>query len=383
MSKRIVFLSNHIWHSKRRAGFHALAQSFAEAGWEVLFVSTGLSLLSFLRKDRRLDSVERSEFNEIRQVDRNIYSYIYIPLLHPVRVPAYVGRPLQSALFSSYGKSVGPGFERFARSASIFVVESNSSIFLVDHIREKFPQGKLVYRVSDDVRVLPMSDLIREKEDDVISSFDLISVPSRIMLERFSAHPKALFHPHGIDQNFFNTDFPNPFPSRNSKNIVSVGSTLFDYDFVNTAARLRPSCLFHIVGDVSQKRLSAAKNIICYGELPFKEAACFSAHGDVALAPYILKSGAEYLAETSNKIGQYCYLRKAVVAPRFIVKRLGYKNMVPYDMDDEQSISSAIDTALDLRLCGAEVPRPPSWAEVRDELIRSVMSADAPQRLQA
>ena len=47
----VSFLSYHYWNSERRAGFHGLAQPFHDAGWKVRFVTTGLSLLSFLKTE--------------------------------------------------------------------------------------------------------------------------------------------------------------------------------------------------------------------------------------------------------------------------------------------------------------------------------------------
>lgn len=42
-SGKIVLLSQHVLDSARRAGFHWLADAFWRAGWDVTFVTTGIS----------------------------------------------------------------------------------------------------------------------------------------------------------------------------------------------------------------------------------------------------------------------------------------------------------------------------------------------------
>ena len=51
--KKIVLITGHYYSSKRKAGFHFLAEAFAKDGYDVTFITTGLSLLSILKKDYR------------------------------------------------------------------------------------------------------------------------------------------------------------------------------------------------------------------------------------------------------------------------------------------------------------------------------------------
>ncbi len=56
--KRVVLITGHYWNSKRKAGFHWLADAFLRQGWEVVFFTAPpapLSLLSVIRRDYRLD----------------------------------------------------------------------------------------------------------------------------------------------------------------------------------------------------------------------------------------------------------------------------------------------------------------------------------------
>ena len=42
-SRRVVFVTSKYWKATSKVGFHFLAQSFARAGWDVLFINTHAS----------------------------------------------------------------------------------------------------------------------------------------------------------------------------------------------------------------------------------------------------------------------------------------------------------------------------------------------------
>ncbi len=50
---RIVLLTGHWWGSRRRAGFHFLAEAMADAGHDVTFATVGVSPMSWLVHDHR------------------------------------------------------------------------------------------------------------------------------------------------------------------------------------------------------------------------------------------------------------------------------------------------------------------------------------------
>ena len=51
---KVVLLSWHYYNSKRQAGFHFLANAFRDKGFQVVFISSAISLLNFLRKDNKI-----------------------------------------------------------------------------------------------------------------------------------------------------------------------------------------------------------------------------------------------------------------------------------------------------------------------------------------
>jgi 2-beta-glucuronyltransferase len=63
MPDRIVLLSSHYLLSKRKAGFHWLAQAFHRGGCEVTFVTMLMSPFSRLSGDYRRKLIGRAEHN--------------------------------------------------------------------------------------------------------------------------------------------------------------------------------------------------------------------------------------------------------------------------------------------------------------------------------
>src|SRR5262245_40502738 len=54
MMKRVVLVTGHYLESKRKAGFHWLADAYWRAGWEVIFLTTAISWLSWLQRNYRM-----------------------------------------------------------------------------------------------------------------------------------------------------------------------------------------------------------------------------------------------------------------------------------------------------------------------------------------
>ena len=82
----VTLLTYHAWRSKHRAGFHHLAQAFRELGWRVLFFTVGLSWLSSLTRDFRLEPYSASERNRLTEEEDSLFGYLHYTLWHSVGV---------------------------------------------------------------------------------------------------------------------------------------------------------------------------------------------------------------------------------------------------------------------------------------------------------
>jgi 2-beta-glucuronyltransferase len=83
----VVLVTGHYWHSKRRAGFHWLADAYHRLGWQVLFFTASVSWLSYLRRDHRtLYGSFWEQRNKLWQVGEDFYSYVWFTPFHPANL---------------------------------------------------------------------------------------------------------------------------------------------------------------------------------------------------------------------------------------------------------------------------------------------------------
>lgn len=376
--REVAFLSNHHWASERRAGFHGLAQAFREAGWKVRFVTTGLSLISFLKPDPRLGRLRRADRNGWGTAPDGVETYVYCPPVHAVsRFDAT--DPVTDRLFALVYRSCLPeDLRRGLASSDLVVFESSAALLLFDAVGRLAPRARRVYRVSDDVRVVGMARSILAAEEAAAGRFDLVSVPSRVLLaERFAHLPTARFHPHGVDLPRLRAARDGPLPELHRPSCVALGTTLFSTELLALCATARPDMRFYIVGAVPAKRRTDLPNIVWCGELPFEEALSMAAAGDIAAAFYRPEEGTEYLAETSNKIAQYAFLRKGIIGPGHLAGALGRINYFAVDPPTGQGARAAIERALESAPAEAPADLLRPWSVVRDEILEGVGLAAA------
>lgn len=337
--KRVALITGHYFDSKRRAGFHQLAEAYHRAGWEVLFFTGALSWLSWLRRDYRFDYPVRREAHKMLPVRERLLSYVWFTPWHPanLRIPAL--NRLAYERFSRYGElPLGPA-EAWLRSADLVLFESTPALLLFERIKGLAPQARFVYRVSDDLRLLKNHKAVLDAEDRFAPRFDLVSCPSSFIYNRFKHLPRAGLHYHGLAKEAFDRDCPSPYDGKFERNLVFVGNARFDRNLVDSASRMFPRWGFHTIGPVATPRRA---NVIDYGELPFEQTIPFIKHADVGLQTIEYAPGAESFTD-SLKVIQYTYCRLPVVAPDFLAN--GRMNVICYRPGDPDSIRSALQTA--------------------------------------
>jgi 2-beta-glucuronyltransferase len=352
--------------SPRRAGFHWLADAFWAARWDVTFVTTGISRASKLRRDPRLAMGQ--PMGVPTELAPRLTMYIEPALIHPAHIRFPSLRRAAGAGMARYGQRLSDTLTAFVRVADLVVFESNASLMMFDAVK-RATDAKLVYRVSDDVRVIRNSPLVRAAEDAVIDEFDCVSVPSRTLLQsRFARLKNAFYHPHGVP------DLPpirgQPRYATDGPVATSVGSTLLDYEFLRLAPLRRPNITFHQIGQMTAP--IRAPNLITHGELPYVDAVDFAAQADLCLALYEEHPHSAYLAETSNKLALFMSLRKRIVAPEFLRFGLNRPGIFFYDVKDPPTIDAAIDAALAFDPGDVPLVKHITWSNVRDQLLEHV-----------
>lgn len=363
---RVVLVTGHYWYSKRRAGFHWLADAFHRLGWEVLFFTASLSWLSYVRRDHRLRYPSLwKERNRLIPSAPGFFSYVWFTPYHPANLRSNVLNHLSKALFARYGDlPLGPA-EEWIRSADLIVFESTPGLLLFHRFKRLNPGARFVYRASDDLRLLKNHPLVLEMEKVILPEFDLVSVPSAYMYQLFrDKTPRLRLHFHAIRKDLFDRDYPNPYLGLLGPHLVFVGVSHFDYDFLERASRIFPNARFHIVGPIQAQ--IKRPNVHFYGERPFSETIPYIKFADVGLANRTYAPGAESLSD-SLKIIQYTYARLPIVAPEFL--RSSRCNVIPYRPGEEESIKRAITKALETDRSSIDVSDIYSWEELAQRLV--------------
>jgi 2-beta-glucuronyltransferase len=364
MKRRIVFITVHHWNSKRKAGFHWLAEAFNRKGYDVLFMTCSLSYISAIRRDKRLDDSLYEKRNQLIQERDGIWSYIWFTPWHPSNLRLNVFNRIASFFFRKYSLfSLGES-ESFIRSADIIIIESCAAVMLYQRLKRINPDARFVYRVSDDLRLLKSHSTIIEAERRFASEFDLVSVPNANMLKLFNEETTNLqLHPHGINKDLLDAEYVNPYTNSAGKNAVFIGIAYFDLDFIERASRQFPEVNFHIIGPISG--LPDRPNVIAYGEIDYQETLPYVKHADIGLHTLFYRPGSESLGD-SLKVIQYTYLGLPIIAPDFITS--SRPNMFFYCHGDDNSIFEAIRDSLKFDQSRVDRDGARSWDELADVL---------------
>lgn len=367
--KRVILISEHYYNSKRKAGFHFIADEFWKSGWEVIFVTNYVSWLSLLRGERRFprDILQRivKEANQLISCKDRFFYYVWFTVWHPFN-PAKLGMgfldPITRIFFKHYGNLSLGVLERYIKDAHLFIFESTPGIMLFKKFKNINPDARYVYRVSDDLALLGRHPVVLETEQEIAPYFDLVSVPTARLLEKFPNYTKKQLQYHGIDKNIFDQNHPSPYLP-NSINSIFIGTNLIDIDVLERASRFFPDIIFHIIGPFSE--LPIRRNIIAYGEMPFNQTIPFIKHADIGLQTRAYARGAETLVD-SLKMHQYTYCQLPIVAPDFL------KNERPhvfyYHASNDESIYRAFELALKYDRTSIDRSKVRSWKQLAQEL---------------
>lgn len=331
----MILISGHYYSSKRRAGFHHLANAFWNLGWDVTFATVAISLLSRLRGDYRFAYPVREEANRLVSVRERLTSFVLLTRTHPGNLRLGLANRLSTPWFARYARvRLGPLEERL-RGADLVVFEGTAGLMLVERIRALAPQARLVYRASDDLRALGVHPVILEAEARAVPLFDLVSAPTPRIGEILRRYGPVEVHSPGVDKRAFDRRTESPYAA--GPNAVFAGvSPVFDYDILRAASELAPQIEFHIIG---ARARPLPENVSFHPELPFHEVVPYFQHATFGL----LFMAAGYSLGQGNKLAQYSYCRLPVVAPSDL--GVDRPNACVFERGDSGSLGRALAQA--------------------------------------
>ena len=337
---KVVFFTYHVWRSERRAGFHHLAKSFHDSGWEVLFFTTGLSWLSSLQGNKRLNNYQVHERKKLVEELPNFFSYLHFTPFHSVGFKQPLVNLLLQPLVASYNLFSFDCTHDFISNADLLVFESADGLLLIDRVSKINTKARKVYRMSDLLSVLRKHPTSIEHEKKHWNDFDLISVPSKFMFNQFDSSENLSLDYHGVDKDIFDKNHQSPY-KKFSINAVWIGNNYFDHNFLKIAANAKKDWYFHIIGNIEKKYVS--NNVIYYGEIPFSDLVPYVLHADIGLDNMYWKPNLESCSD-SLKILQYSYAGLPIIYPNFFES--DRSNIYSYEPDNTNSIKLALNQAL-------------------------------------
>lgn len=362
--KKVALLSTHDYESPRRAGFHWLADAYCRAGYQVDFVTVGLSPMSWLTGDHRLQRARTRGFNQIFDISPGMRGLYWLLPFHVVNLRSSWGNAATAPLFRLFGKlSIDP-LKDLLNPADHIIVESSLALAFVPGIRKAAPRARLIYRVSDDVSVVGNHPVLSEFERSALPHFDLISLPSDYMRGKFGRSAPVEVHYHGIQKDLLDTQHDDPYEANGRRRVLTMGTTLFDKSAFVGFAEACPSVDFHFFG--ARNDLPQRDNICNHGERPFRELIPYIQHCDAGLAPYLPTPGAEYLSQTSNKLMQFTYCRKPVLVPSFIPSHAHH--IVSYDARSSDDYPRQVSRAFSIGSADIDNGGICTWDDVRKAL---------------
>lgn len=340
----IVLLTNHYYKSDKKAGFHFLADAMARAGHHVCFATIGFSLASYLRRDPRTTYPDiSSERNALVSISNNLESYVHFTLWHPVNLLLPPLNRMTKSIGTWYSRQPLGDLASRVQNADVIVFESAVGLYLFDRLKKIAPQARFVYRVSDDISMLRMPHpSLNDLERDIAPRFDLVSVPSENLAQKFKRMPAAVpleVQRHGVAVDKFHQNTKSPYRD-NHVNAVFVGAGWFDEDFLEIASRLRTDIQFHIIGPLPA-RLNRP-NVKYLGEMKWDDTLPYLKHARIGLQSLKYHQGAESFTD-SLKVLQYCVCKLPIIAPDFL--KTTRSNTFYYSPGDADSISLALDAA--------------------------------------
>lgn len=359
---KVSLITCHVPTSKRKAGFHWIADAFHEKGWNVDFI-TCYSTIDVVKGDYRAKLLNSYSRNEIVELKKNFRFFISRELWRPVNLKRKFLNGVTGPFFSMYKFTAPKSLKNSTKDSDIIIFESIPEIMYLEEIKKINPSAKFVYRVSDDLATINIHPIVLKYEEDAATIFDLVSVPNKEIYNRFSKFCDPVLHKHGLPKKLFDGETRNPY-KKGVTNVIFVGSVSFDHAYLEMCSRIFPELQFHIIGPIDKKIVR--DNVIYYGEMEYVETIPYIKEANVAISPVTR----EHIIE-SNKIIQYTYCRLPIITSE--KNKSDSKNIFYYKPGDLDSIKASMNCALSFDRSSTDIDKIWDWMELVDNIIDEVI----------
>lgn len=347
---KITLLTDHVYNSKRRAGFHFIADKLQEDGHTVYFITTNVSLISYIKRDRRIGLKNTRPHG-------NIINIFWESLTHPASY-GKLAIPFTECLYKL--QRIPKSIRKMLSNSDIIIMESGYALFKFEDIKKVSPNARIIYRVSDDTYNLKLTKSLQSHEKNIVERFDKVSVPTMSIYEKFAPLHNLHLEHHGVDKHSLDILQDSPFRDKEIS-AVFVGISRFDHKFLEISSRIYPNINFYIIGPI--EKTIVRDNIIYTGEIDFLETIKYIRNCSMCLHTLKDERGVKVFSD-SLKILQYTYFERPVVAPEEM--SISRSNVYSYALTDD-SVRECIHLALSSK--NIKFDKPLDWKEVAISLI--------------
>ena len=281
---KILFLSHTYWDSLYRVGSHHLAAHLAAAGHTILYVSTPISILHYLKFGKLKERIARA--GKLLQPQPNLFTYI-----------PFTAVPCGLLVRAGYDCAfpIGTAIRHLCASIGIYafdlvLVDDPKLIGVLRYVDYK----KLVYRPTDIYSQMGLKNW-RRLESHLIEQCHAVVATSgpvlKFLNETFAHEKPGEVLVNGVDYELFSQPQPKPIEyNAERKRCVYVGILDFRFDFnaLFYLAQHRPDVDFYIIGlgeAQALARFATVKNVHFLGARPYARVPAYLQHADVGLLP--------------------------------------------------------------------------------------------------
>ena len=233
----------------------------------------GVQFAVYVRGNPRLALRNRS--NVVETVE-GVDCYLWRTALHPFNLRHPLLDRAAAPLFRAYTRGLPEVFFEWVRSSRFILVESGLPILLLEPAKCANPSARFVYFASDDLAAVGCGQFLTRELRRTIDRYDAVFAPSRRFGATFRAHAPAYYIPYGGDEVTGAVEEPSPFAA--GLHAVTAGSSRFDPNFFEIAAKEFPEITFHIISGGPAATHLKAPNIRLYGEMPSRDVLKYFRH---------------------------------------------------------------------------------------------------------
>ncbi|MDA2936272.1 glycosyltransferase [Patescibacteria group bacterium AH-259-L05] len=318
MDKKILIAAGNYWDSPYQVESHHYAKYFAKKSYHICFTSDAISPFHLFSKRGRSEA--RDRINLWRTggkwtLDKKIWAYVPLTLFPAYNVPVLRSRwVLNNSL-----RFTIPCFKKLLekngfKSVDILWLKSIAQAPLLDMLNYQ----KSIFHITDDsVGFRKTSHAMIDKEKEIIQRVDVVTVTSRLLLEKIKKIRKdnVLYLSNGVDFDHFHTSsekMPQEYQGIPSPRVIFVGAIdeWFDKDLIAYVADNLSNVSFIFIGipKINIEELKHFSNVYFLGPRHYKDIPAYIQHTHVGIIPFCRTP----FIESAHPIKLYEYMAAGV-----------------------------------------------------------------------